>query len=136
LAQLLITGGAGLIGSHTCLVLLQAGHSLVVLDNFTNSSPEALTRVADLAGPSAAAQLQVVEGDIRSATDLACAFAASPAGQPIEAVIHFAGLKAVGDSVQQPLHYWDVNLADSRSMLTAMQTHGCRSIAFSSSATL
>jgi UDP-glucose 4-epimerase len=136
LAQLLITGGAGFIGSHTCLVLLRAGHQLVVLDNFANSSPEALRRVADLAGPSAAAHLQVVEGDIRSVADLARAFAASPAGQSIDAVIHFAGLKAVGESVQAPLQYWDVNLAGSCNLLTAMQAHGCRSIAFSSSATL
>jgi UDP-glucose 4-epimerase len=131
-AQLLITGGAGFIGSHTCLVLLEAGHSLVVLDNFTNSSPEALRRVAELAGTAAGDRLQVVEGDIRSSSDLERAFGAGP----IEAVIHFAGLKAVGESVAQPLHYWDVNVAGSRCLLAAMQAHGCRTIAFSSSATL
>ena len=136
MSQLLITGGAGFIGSHTCLVLLQAGHSLVVLDNFTNSSPESLKRVADLAGATAAANLHVVEGDIRSSADLARAFAASPAGQPIEAVIHFAGLKAVGESVKMPLQYWDVNLSGSGCLLTAMRAHNCRCIAFSSSATL
>jgi len=135
-AQLLITGGAGFIGSHTCLVLLQAGHKLVVLDNFANSSPEALRRVADLVGPGTAGKIQVVEGDIRSATDLSKAFAASPAGRPIDAVIHFAGLKAVGESVRAPLHYWDVNLDGSRSLLMAMQANNCRSIAFSSSATI
>jgi UDP-glucose 4-epimerase len=131
-AQLLITGGAGFIGSHTCLVLLEAGHSLVVLDNFANSSPEALRRVVELAGSAAGDRLQVVEGDIRSSSDLERAFAAGP----IEAVIHFAGLKAVGESVAQPLRYWDVNVAGSRCLLTAMQAHGCRTIAFSSSATL
>jgi UDP-glucose 4-epimerase len=131
-AQLLITGGAGFIGSHTCLVLLEAGHSLVVLDNFANSSPEALRRVAELGGPAAGDRLQVVEGDIRSSSDLDRAFAAGP----IEAVIHFAGLKAVGESVAQPLHYWDVNVAGSRCLLATMQAHGCRTIAFSSSATL
>ena len=132
MAKLLITGGAGFIGSHTCLVLLEAGHSLVVLDNFANSSPEALRRVAELAGVTAGQRLQVLEGDIRSSADLDRAFAAGS----IEAVVHFAGLKAVGESVADPLSYWDVNLAGSRCLLAAMQAHGCRTIAFSSSATL
>ena len=136
MAQLLITGGAGFIGSHSCLVLLEAGHSLVVLDNFDNSSPESLKRVLELAGPSAAGRLQVVEGDIRSAADLERAFEAAPAGQPITAVVHFAGLKAVGESVREPLRYWDVNLCGSRQLLEAMQAHGCRSLVFSSSCTV
>jgi UDP-glucose 4-epimerase len=136
LTQLLITGGAGFIGSHTCLVLLEAGHNLVVLDNFSNSSPEALRRVQELAGPEAAGRLTMVEGDIRSAVDLDRAFAAAPGDQPIAAVIHFAGLKAVGESVRDPLRYWDVNLAGSRQLLTTMQTQGCRTLVFSSSATL
>ena len=132
MAQLLITGGAGFIGSHTCLVLLEAGHSLVVLDSFANSSPESLRRVAELAGPGAADRLEVVEGDIRSAADLARAFSLGP----IDGVIHFAGLKAVGESVADPLRYWDVNLCGSRCLLAAMATHGCRTFVFSSSATL
>jgi len=136
MAHLLITGGAGFIGSHSCLVLLEAGHNLVVLDSFDNSSPESLKRVLELAGPSAAGRLQVVEGDIRSAGDLERAFKAAPAGRPITAVIHFAGLKAVGESVREPLRYWDVNLCGSRQLLEAMQAHGCRSLVFSSSATL
>ena len=136
MAQLLITGGAGFIGSHSCLVLLEAGHNLVVLDNFDNSSPESLKRVLELAGPSAVGRLRVVEGDIRSAADLERAFEAAPAGQPITAVVHFAGLKAVGESVREPLRYWDVNLCGSRQLLEAMQAHGCRSLVFSSSATL
>ena len=136
MAELLITGGAGFIGSHSCLVLLEAGHNLVVLDNFDNSSPESLKRVLQLAGPSAAGRLQVVEGDIRSAADLERAFEAAPAGQPITAVVHFAGLKAVGESVREPLRYWDVNLSGSRQLLEAMQAHGCRSLVFSSSCTV
>ena len=136
MAQLLITGGAGFIGSHSCLVLLEAGHNLVVLDNFDNSSPESLKRVLQLAGPSAAGRLQVVEGDIRSTADLERAFVAAPAGQPITAVVHFAGLKAVGESVREPLRYWDVNLSGSRQLLEAMQAHGCRSLVFSSSCTV
>lgn len=136
MAELLITGGAGFIGSHSCLVLLEAGHNLVVLDNFDNSSRESLKRVLELAGSSAAGRLQVVEGDIRSAGDLERAFKATPAGRPITAVIHFAGLKAVGESVREPLRYWDVNLCGSRQLLQVMQAHGCRSLVFSSSATL
>ena len=135
MAQLLITGGAGFIGSHTCLVLLEAGHRLVVLDNFSNSSPESLRRVLQLANlPPGDGRLQVVEGDIRSSEDLERAFQA--AAQPIEAVVHFAGLKAVGESVQDPLRYWDVNVAGSRCLLAAMQRQGCRTLVFSSSATL
>jgi len=138
LANLLITGGAGFIGSHTALVLLEAGHQLVVLDSYANSSPEALRRVAELAGPEAATRLQVIEGDIRSDPDLERAFAACSAlgGKPADAVIHFAGLKAVGESVAEPLRYWDVNLSGSRQLVGAMQAHGCRTLVFSSSATL
>jgi UDP-glucose 4-epimerase len=132
MSELLITGGAGFIGSHTCLVLLEAGHRLVVLDDFSNSSPEALRRVQELAGPLAGPRLQLIEGDLRSPADLARAFAAAP----IEAVIHFAGLKAVGESVADPLRYWDVNLCGSRALLAAMVQASCRTIVFSSSATL
>lgn len=136
MAELLITGGAGFIGTHSCLVLLEAGHNLVVLDNFDNSSRESLKRVLELAGPSAAGRLQVVEGDIRSAGDLERAFKATPTGRPITAVVHFAGLKAVGESLREPLRYWDVNLCGSRQLLQVMQAHGCRNLVFSSSATL
>ena len=130
MARLLITGGAGFIGSHTCLVLLEAGHQLVALDNFNNSSPESLRRVQDLSG-TAQGQLQVLEGDIRSPSDLDQAFRSG-----IDAVVHFAGLKAVGESVSQPLSYWDVNVNGSGQLLNAMRGHGCRTIVFSSSATL
>jgi UDP-glucose 4-epimerase len=142
---LLITGGAGFIGSHTCLVLLEAGYRLIVLDNFSNSSPESLRRVQELAGDDAARRLVVVEGDIRSADDLNRAFqaAAEPAGPEmvpapgtVEAVLHFAGLKAVGESIADPLAYWDGNVAGSVQLLAAMRAHGCRTIVFSSSATV
>jgi UDP-glucose 4-epimerase len=104
LARLLITGGAGFIGSHTCLVLLEAGHELVVLDNYANSSREALRRVVELAGPGGEGRLQVIEGDIRCNADLKRAFAAGAStGTGVDAVIHFAGLKAVGESVAEPL---------------------------------
>jgi UDP-glucose 4-epimerase len=137
LARLLITGGAGFIGSHTCLVLLEAGHSLVVLDNYANSSPEALRRVVELAGPGGEGRLQVIEGDIRCNADLKRAFAAGAStGTGVDAVIHFAGLKAVGESVAEPLRYWDVNVSGSQHLLASMRTHGCRTLVFSSSATL
>lgn len=134
MAQLLITGGAGFIGSHTCLVLLEAGHDLVVLDDFSNSSPESLERVRQLANlGSSSPRLQVVEGDIRSKSDLRKAF---QTGTCTDAVIHFAGLKAVGESVQEPLRYWDVNVTGSQCLLSVMQEQNCRTLAFSSSATL
>ena len=143
---ILITGGAGFIGSHTCLVLLKAGYRLIVLDNFSNSSPESLRRVQELAGDEAARRLGVVEGDIRSADDLNRAFQAAvevestgaeaqTTGQ-VQAVIHFAGLKAVGESIANPLAYWDGNVAGSVQLLAAMRAHGCRTIVFSSSATV
>ena len=133
MARLLITGGAGFIGSHTCVVLLDAGHELVVVDSFANSSPIALDRVSELTGRP----LQLVEGDVRDASLLDQLFAdATASSQPIEAVIHFAGLKAVGESVADPLRYWDVNLCGSRTLLSAMEAHGCRTLVFSSSATV
>ena len=142
MAQLLITGGAGFIGSHTCLVLLQEGHSLIVLDNYCNSSPVALERVAALAGLSFSAngereRLQLFQGDIGDRKCLEQVFnAACARGKPIEAVIHFAGLKAVGESVLEPLRYWNVNLTGTECLLTAMDVHSCHTLVFSSSATL
>ena len=129
-SRVLITGGAGFIGSHTCLVLLEQGHELVVLDNFENSSPEALNRVRELAGSDA---LTLVEGDVRDADQLDHAFSV---GEPMDGVIHFAGLKAVGESVADPLRYWDVNVNGSRVLAAAMQRHGCKTLVFSSTSTV
>ena len=140
MARLLVTGGAGFIGSHACVVLLEAGHELVVLDNFDNSSPKALDRVAEITSLTSDAErqrLRLHEGDIRDRACLERLFASAEArSEPIEAVIHFAGLKAVGESVREPLRYWDVNVCGSRCLLEAMDTHGCRTLVFSSSATL
>ena len=133
MARLLITGGAGFIGSHTCVVLLEAGHELVVLDSFANSSPIALDRVSELTGR----RVQLIEGDVRDSALMSQLFADSNAsGQPIEGVIHFAGLKAVGESVADPLRYWDVNVCGSRALLSAMDAHGCRTLVFSSTSTV
>ena len=105
MAHLLITGGAGFIGSHTCVVFLEAGHRLLVLDDFSNSSPIALQRVTELAGvPLAGEQLQLIRGTVRDGALLERLFSEAKASDnPIEAVIHFAGLKAVAESLAEPL---------------------------------
>ncbi|MBK8335630.1 MAG: UDP-glucose 4-epimerase GalE [Sterolibacteriaceae bacterium] len=125
---ILVTGGAGYIGSHTCVELLDAGEPVVVLDNFCNSSPESLRRVAAITG----ATPLCVEGDLRDAACLARLFAE----HEIEAVIHFAGLKAVGESVAKPLLYYDNNVVGTIRLLEAMRGAGVRNLVFSSSATV
>ena len=133
MTRLLITGGAGFIGSHTCLVLLEAGYKLIVLDDFSNSSLVALERVQELSGKS----LQWIRGDVRDASLLDKIFRSAGASDaPIEGVIHFAGLKAVSESIIKPLIYWDVNVAGTGVLLRAMETHNCRTLVFSSSATI
>ena len=129
-SRILITGGAGFIGSHTCLVLLEQGHSVVVVDNFDNSSPEALRRVQELAGSN---QMTLVEGDVQNPDVLDRAFRCDG---PVDGVIHFAGLKAVGESVADPLRYWAVNLNGSRVLAAAMDRHDCRTLVFSSTSTV
>ena len=128
MANVLVTGGAGYIGSHTCVELLNAGHSVVVLDNLSNSSAESLARVQQLTGKT----LQFIQGDIRDAATLDAVFAA----HQIDAVIHFAGLKAVGESQQIPLSYFDNNIAGSISLMQAMQRAHVFKLVFSSSATV
>jgi UDP-glucose 4-epimerase len=127
----LVTGGAGYIGSHTCVVLLEAGLRVVVLDNFDNSSPVALERVAELV-PAGAERLLLVEGDIREPHDLDRAFAHGG----VVAVVHFAGLKAVGESVDEPLRYYDNNVNGTVQLLEAMTRHDVRDLVFSSSCTV
>ena len=128
MAKILVTGGAGYIGSHTCVELLQAHHDVVVLDNLSNSSREALVRVEALAGKS----LEFVEGDIRDSQTLDHVFKQFQ----IDAVIHFAGLKAVGESQQIPLTYFDNNIAGSIHLVDAMARAGVFKLVFSSSATV
>ncbi len=126
--NILVTGGAGYIGSHTCLELLNAGHSVTVLDNYCNSNPESLSRVERITGKTIAR----VEADIRDGAALQRALRDSGA----EAVIHFAGLKAVGESVQQPLRYYDNNVVGTLRLLEAMDVCGVKTLVFSSSATV
>ena len=133
MARLLITGGAGFIGSHTCVVLLAAGHELLVLDDFSNSSPVALERAQELGGGS----IECVRGDVRDPELINGVFETAQASKtPINAVIHFAGLKAVGESVAQPLRYYRVNLEAGMNLAELMQKHGCNKMIFSSSATV
>lgn len=125
---ILVTGGAGYIGSHTCVELLNAGYDVVVLDNLSNSSAEALRRVEALTAKS----LTFIQGDIRDADCLDEVFSK----HQIDAVIHFAGLKAVGESQQIPLAYFENNVAGSVSLVNAMQRAGVYRLVFSSSATV
>lgn len=126
--MILLTGGAGYIGSHTTIALLQAGYEVVVLDNLCNSSPESLKRVAQLAGREPA----LVEGDIRDRAALDRVFT----NHAIDAVLHFAGLKAVRESVAQPLRYYDNNVHGSQVLLQACADAGVFDFVFSSSATV
>lgn len=125
---ILVTGGAGYIGSHTCVALLEAGYEIVVFDNLSNASKESIARIEKITGKA----VPFIEGDIRNAEDLHDAFN----HYPIDAVIHFAGLKAVGESVEHPLKYYDNNVHGTTVLCEVMASHGCRSIVFSSSATV
>jgi len=126
--KILVTGGAGYIGSHTCILLIEAGYEVVVFDNFCNASKESIRRVEKIVDQ----KIEVVEGDIRSRDDLHNMFSA----HKIDAVIHFAGLKAVGESVEHPLKYYDNNVNGTVVLCEVMAEHGCKSIVFSSSATV
>ncbi|MBL0210411.1 MAG: UDP-glucose 4-epimerase GalE [Holophagaceae bacterium] len=125
---ILVTGGAGFIGSHTVVELLGAGHAVVVLDNFANAKPSVLDRMRTVAG----CDFTFIEGDVRDADCLAALFH----DHSIQAVIHFAGLKAVGESTKAPLAYYQNNLAGTLNLLEAMRGAGCRDLVFSSSATV
>ena len=124
--KIFVTGGAGYIGTHTCVELLNEGHEVVVYDNFTNSSLEALRRVEQITHKS----LESVKGDIRNESLLSASM------QGCDAVIHFAGLKAVGESVAKPLEYYDNNVNGTLCLLRAMQKNNIKTIVFSSSATV
>ena len=126
--KILVTGGAGYIGSHTCVLLIDAGHEVVIFDNFSNASKESIVRVEKIVGQS----ITYIEGDIRSKEDLEATFDA----HKFDAVIHFAGLKAVGESVEKPLKYYDNNIHGTLVLCEVMKTYGCKSIVFSSSATV
>lgn len=129
LGTVLVTGGAGYIGSHSCVELLQGGHDVVVVDNLCNSKAEALQRVEQIAGHGLRAFHRL---DVRDAEGLRKVFAA----QKIDCVVHFAALKAVGESVSEPLRYYDNNLHGLLTLLRVMDEAGVRRMVFSSSATV
>ena len=126
--MILVTGGAGYIGSHTVVELLAAGQEVLIFDNLSNSSPRVLDRIESISGQ----RPNFVEGDIRDAAALRALFAR----YPISSVIHFAGLKAVGESVAQPLRYYDNNVNGSLCLFEAMAEAGVKTLVFSSSATV
>ena len=125
---ILVTGGAGYIGSHTCVELLNSGYNVVVFDNLYNASKESLRRVEKITGK----KVKFYEADMRNKAAMEKIFAENK----IDAVIHFAGLKAVGESVQKPLMYYDNNITGTLVLLEVMGKAGCKKIVFSSSATV
>ena len=127
--SILVSGGAGYIGSHTCVELIQAGYDIVVADNLVNSSEESIHRVEQIVGKS----VPFVKAELCNPHDVAALFNAYP---DIDAVIHFAGLKAVGESVQKPLEYYTNNLVNTLMILNEMRKHGVKNFVFSSSATV
>jgi UDP-glucose 4-epimerase len=126
--MILVTGGAGYIGTHTCIELMNAGYKVVIFDNLSNASREAIKRVECIVQES----IPFIEGDIRNKKDLQVVFDQ----YPIEAVIHFAGLKAVGESVDNPLKYYDNNVTGTVNLCNVMKDNDCKSFIFSSSATV
>jgi UDP-glucose 4-epimerase len=126
--NILVTGGAGFIGSHACVVLMQAGHQVTVLDNFSNSEASVLARIGQIVGR----QPDLAEADIRDEAALREILSKSR----FDAVMHFAGLKAVGESVAQPSRYWEWNVGGTITLLKVMAERGVKTLVFSSSATV
>ncbi len=138
--RVLVTGGAGFIGSHTCFLLLKKGYKLIIMDSFINAPKQVIERIKDLAGhkfKNVRNLIEVRESDIRDFSSLNQIFKdSSDQGFPIEAVLHFAGLKSVAESVINPILYWNVNVGGAINLLKAMDKNNCRTIVFSSSATI
>ena len=126
--RILVTGGAGYIGSHTCVELLENNYALTVIDNFNNSKQESLRRVERLTGKT----LEFYQADLLDTAALSAAFAA----HAVDAVIHFAAYKAVGESVAKPLEYYKNNVAGTINLLEVMRAHGCKNLVYSSSCTV
>ena len=127
--SILVCGGAGYIGSHTCVELVQAGCDIIVTDNLYNSSEEALCRVEQIVGK----KIPFIKAELCDQEQVEALFAQNPG---IDSVIHFAGLKAVGESVAKPLEYYSNNLISTLYLLQAMRKHGVKNFVFSSSATV
>ncbi|CAL5185573.1 unnamed protein product [Lathyrus oleraceus] len=130
--KILVTGGAGFIGAHTVVQLLKDGFHVSIIDNFDNSAMEAVDRVREIVGPNLSQNLEFTLGDLRNKDDLEKLFSKTK----FDAVIHFAGLKAVGESVSNPRRYFDNNLVGTINLYEVMATHNCKNMVFSSSATV
>lgn len=128
MGAVLVTGGAGFIGSHTCVELLDAGYEIIVMDNFANSKPESLNRIKKITSKD----FKFYQTDMLDFDGMTKIFSENK----VDAVIHFAGLKAVGESVSKPLEYYHNNIAGTLELLRAMRQYGCKKIVFSSSATV
>lgn len=128
MSTVLVTGGAGFIGSHTSVELLNAGYDIIILDNFVNSKPESLKRIKELTGKD----FKFYQADIRDEEAMTKVFAENK----IDAVIHFAGLKSIPQSVKEPLNYYDNNIAGTVCLCRVMDKAGCKKLVFSSSATV
>ncbi len=126
--RILVTGGAGYIGTHTCVELIKKGYEVVAVDNYVNSSEESIKRVEKITGK----EVKIYNADVRNKSALDKIFTE----QKIDWVIHFAGLKAVGESCAKPIEYYDNNLNGTLTLLQSMREHGCKKIVFSSSATV
>lgn len=129
MGKILVTGGAGFIGSHTCVELLESGYDIVVVDNFSNSKPEALSRIKKITGKD----FKFYEADLLDIDKMNAIF---DENGDIEAVIHFAGFKAVGESVRKPVEYYHNNITGTLMLIEAMRSHNVKKIVFSSSATV
>ena len=125
---ILVTGGAGYIGSHTCVELLNAGYDVVIIDNLYNSNQKAVDRIEEITGK----KVKFYEEDLMDRAAVKCVFDENT----IDAVIHFAGLKAVGESVHKPIEYYRTNIGSTLNLTDEMRAHGCKNIIFSSSATV
>lgn len=139
MSRLLIIGGAGFIGSHTCICLLNSNHKLIILDNFSNSSPLVIENIKKLANNPKITDniLSLKEGDVRDQNLLENIFQEYiKKDQPIEGVIHFAGLKSVKDSITNPTSYWDTNVNGTLTLIKVMTKYNCKLMVFSSSATI
>ena len=132
--SILITGGAGFIGSHTCLAMLERGYNIFVIDSFENSSPESLKRVLNILGKNVRDShkfLEIIKGDIRDKVFLEKVFKdALSKNEPISAVIHLAGLKSVIDSVHNPFKYWEYNVMGSLNLFKVMNLFKCWTLVF------
>ena len=138
--RILVTGGAGFIGSHTCLTFLKNGYEIYVLDSFINSSPKSLKRIELILkneNINIENKLHLYKGDLRDKEILNEIFSdALSSGSPIQGVIHFAGLKAVAESINKPLYYWRNNVVGTINLLEIMNEFNCNRLVFSSSATV